>query len=196
MLRFLSAACMAAVMFCAIPFAGADDIGPDERVLGAEDAPVTIIEYASMTCPHCASFHTDQLPEIKEKYIDTGQVRLVFRDFPLDRLALAASMIARCAPENRYFALLDELFERQAKWATSEDPLTELSGIARMVGMSRSDVEACLADETLRDAVIMSRMRGEEQFDVTGTPSCIIDGEKYVGLSAEQLRQILGDMSS
>lgn len=99
----------------------------DDKVLGDRDAPVTMIEYSSLTCPHCAHFHTDVLPRIKKEYIDTGKVKLVLRDFPLNQPALIAAQIAHCVPEDRYFGFVSVLFETQAAWAISEDPAAALS---------------------------------------------------------------------
>ena len=97
---------------------------PQEQILGDPDAPVTIIEYASLTCPHCAQFHNEVLPELKERYIAPGKVRLIYRDFPLDQVALAAAALAHCDGSDRYFSMLDVLFETQRNWARADDPIT------------------------------------------------------------------------
>lgn len=152
-----------------------------EIVLGKADAPVTIIEYASMTCPHCAAFHQDVLPALKQKYIDTGKVKLVFREFPLDGVALRASMMARCAGEAKAYPMIDILFKQQKIWATSEDPIGALSRIAKLGGMSQGTFDACLADETLMKQLVQSRQEGADKFDIKGTPSFIIDGKTYDG---------------
>jgi protein-disulfide isomerase len=154
---------------------------PRDRVLGRDDAPVTILEYSSMTCSHCAEFHASTLPKLKETYIDPGQVRLVFRDFPLGELALVAAVFPHCADDSRYFGLLDVLFKSQATWATGADPFQELMKVSRLAGLSKDKVDACLQDRTLlRDIQVRAR-EGEETYNITGTPTFIINGTKVVG---------------
>jgi protein-disulfide isomerase len=152
-----------------------------ERVLGDPDAPVTIIEYSSLTCPHCAAFHADTLPTLKERYIDTGQAKLVFRDFPLDQNALNAAVIAHCAGEDRYFAFLEAMFASQERWARSANPTESLLQLAGLGGMPREQAEACLADEAMVDAVLKKRLDGQEEFAIASTPSFIINGEMVSG---------------
>lgn len=165
------------------PVAAATESGAftGEIVLGKADAPVTIIEYASMTCPHCANFHLKILPVLKEKYIDTGKVKLAFREFPLDGVALRASMLARCGGETKVYPFIDILFTQQTDWAGSEDPIGALNRIAKLGGMSQSKFEACLADETLMKQLVQSRQDGADKYDIKGTPSFIIDGKTYDG---------------
>ena len=151
-----------------------------EQVMGAADAPVTVIEYASLTCPHCAEFHTQVLPELKERYIASGKVKLVYRDFPLDQRALEAATLAHCAGPDRYFGFLNVLFETQEKWATaaSLDPLKQLG---RLAGLSEQQMEQCLADEQLQNRILQTRLSGQDEHDVRSTPSFVIDGETYAG---------------
>ena len=151
-----------------------------EHAMGAADAPVTIIEYASLTCPHCADFHTEVLPDLKERYIAPGKVKLVYRDFPLDQRALDAATLAHCAGPDRYFGLLDVLFQTQQKWATAEslDPLKQLG---RLAGLSDQEMERCLADEDLENRILQSRLNAQDEHDVRSTPSFVIDGETYAG---------------
>ena len=120
-----------------------------DRVLGNPDAPVTIIEYASLGCPHCREFHDGTLPEIKKTYIDTGKVKLIFRDFPLGQRATAASMIARCSGPIRYFALVSIFFRDQGIWSQAPDGLAALTASAKKAGMSATQVDACLRSEEL-----------------------------------------------
>lgn len=152
-----------------------------EHVLGDADAPVTIIEYASLTCPHCAAFHNEVLPEIKEKLIDTGKAKMIFRDYPLDGIALRAAAVAQCAGDDRYFGVLSMLFKSQMTWARSEDPIEGIKQVVRFGGMNGDAVDACLADEAMIDAIVASRMRGEQEYSVSSTPSFIIDGETIAG---------------
>lgn len=152
-----------------------------EHVLGGENAPVTMIEYASLTCPHCAAFHNEVLPEIKEKLIDTGKLKLVFRDYPLDAVALRAAAVAQCAGDDRYFGVLSMLFKSQLSWARSEDPIEGIKQVVRFGGMNSDAVDACLADQAMIDAIVASRMKGEQEFNVSSTPSFILDGETIAG---------------
>jgi protein-disulfide isomerase len=152
-----------------------------ERTLGDAAAPVTIIEYASLTCPHCAHFHTEELPPIKAKYIDTGKAKLVFRDFPLDQVALQAAVLAHCAGDARYFRFLDAMFASQESWARASDPVAALKQLAKLGGLPEAEADACLADRTMQDAVLQARLDGEQQFDVASTPTLIIGGKIYKG---------------
>lgn len=148
-----------------------------ERRLGAASAPVTMTEYSSLTCPHCATFHTETLRALKARYIDTGKLSLVFVDFPFDRLALAAGMIARCAGTgDRYFGVLHLMFERQSDWARSQDPVGELARIAQLGGLTRADVDACLADQALADGMIQARLAASEAHGINVTPSFVLNG--------------------
>jgi len=168
------------------------DIAPDETVLGKSDAPVTIVEYASMTCPHCANFHNTVLPTIKSEYIEKGKVRLVFRDFPLDRMALTASVVARCAGPDRYFPFVDALFASQEKWVRDSNPMAALSRIARLGGMSQAEFEACLKKEDITEKVLAQRLEADKTYGVRSTPTIIVNGDLYGGgLTVEQLRAVI-----
>ncbi|MHC8508550.1 MAG: DsbA family protein [Rhodospirillales bacterium] len=152
-----------------------------ERVLGSPDAPVTIIEYSSLGCPHCAAFHRETLPVIQERYIDTGKVRLIFNDFPFGVPALAAAMLARCAPQERYFAFIEVLFKSQPSWAPAEDPLAALIQVARMGGLSKADFDACIGNQELLEAIQQRKNRASEDMDVNSTPTFFINGDKIEG---------------
>ncbi len=159
-----------------------------DMFLGEENAPVTIVEYASMTCPHCANFHEVVLPALKEKYIDAGKVKLIFREFPLDARAYAASMLARCADQQFYFPMTDVLFKQQSNWATAEDPRVPLLQIAKLAGFTQDSFETCLKNQELLDKVNSTRKKAAEVYGVSGTPSFFINGEKYSGdISVEGL---------
>ena len=162
--------------------ATARDIGPrGDRLgdisLGAEDAPIEIIEYASLTCPHCARFHAATLPRIKEKYIETGKVRYIYRHFVLNQPDLIASTIVRCQGPERFFPLLELFFRRQGDWA-NQDFLKHLAELARRSGMGQEQFDACLADETLRNAIVAQRQHGAKEYEITGTPTIIVNGKK------------------
>jgi protein-disulfide isomerase len=168
-----------------------------DRVLGKADAPVTIIDYSSMTCPHCATFHTEVLPKLKEKYIDTGKVKLVFRDFPLDQVALRASMMARCAPPDRYFPLLDVLFKNQGKWMQAADPQKALTQYGKLAGMQQATIESCLADQSLADGLLNIRLQAQEEHKVRSTPTFVlnddtrIEGAQSVEVFSEAIDKLL-----
>ena len=170
------------------------DIASDDNILGKKDAPVTIIEYASMTCPHCARFHNSILPTIKSEFIDKGQVRLVYRDFPLDQMALTASVIARCAGPDRYFPFVDALFASQSKWAGDPNPMLALSRIARLGGMSQAEFEGCLKKKEVAEKVLQQRLDADKTFGVRSTPTIIINGDLYSGgLGVNELRAVIKD---
>ena len=171
------------------------EIGPEDRVLGGDSAAVTIMEYSSLTCPHCALFHAEGYEHLKSAYIDTGKVRLVFRDFPLDGLALRAAALAECVPEGRYFPFLQMLFKGQASWARSETPLAELLRLGQLAGLSRERAGACLQDEAGLENIIQERLAGQEEYGIDSTPSFIIDGRKHPGaLTADELDEILAPL--
>jgi protein-disulfide isomerase len=171
------------------------EVTPEDKVLGAANAPVTIIEYASLTCPHCAHFHTQTLPKLKTDWIDTGKARLVYRDFPLDGAALGAAVIAHCAPPDRYFPVLSLLFERQNEWAVEgewRERLTQLAGIA---GMDRAAVDACLADEARKNAVVQRAEAGQATYAIESTPTFIVNGRKMSGaLPIEDFEKIFQEV--
>jgi protein-disulfide isomerase len=150
--------------------------------MGDAKAPVTIIEYASLTCPHCANFHVNILPKLKEAYIDTGKARLVYRDFPLDRLALSGSMMARCAGRDRYFAFIDTMYKKQAGWKASKDQRKALARIGLLGGISQTDFDACMQNKAVEDRVMKMRLDAQNEFSIDSTPSFIINGKKYPGV--------------
>jgi protein-disulfide isomerase len=157
------------------------NVTSDDRILGSPEAPVTIIEYASMTCPHCAHFDVEVLPQIKSTLIDSGKARLVFRDFPLDGLALRGAMLVRCVGNDRAFGMIDLLFSRQAQWAGAQDPIAALGTIAAQAGMSGDDFKACVENQTVLNAVVQSRTDAEKTYGINSTPSFLINGQLVVG---------------
>jgi len=163
--------------------------------LGKEDAKVTIIEYASMTCPHCANFHEKIFPVIKERYIDTGKVRFTLREFPFDPLATAAFMLARCNGNDKYYAMVDLLFAQQKAWSTAQKPAEALLATVRQAGFTQESFEACLKNQSIYDAVNSVRERGDKTFGVESTPTFFINGQKSSGsLSVEELDKILSPL--
>ena len=154
---------------------------PGEQVMGNPNAPVTMIEYASLTCPHCAQFHTEVLPDLKERYIATGKVRLIYRDFPLDERALMAAALAHCAGPDRYFGFLDVLFETQAAWAGAEDYVGALKKLGKLGGMSDEQMDQCLADDQLTNGILQTRLDGQNQHNVSSTPTLVINDKVFAG---------------
>jgi protein-disulfide isomerase len=161
--------------------AGLLQVTPKDRVLGQADAPITIVEYASMTCPHCAHFENEVLPELKKKWIDTGKAKLVLRPFPLDQVALRAEMLARCLPPERYYPMVETLFKTQEKWAVPQDWRGALERIARLAGVSNKEFDACLANKALEDEIVQSRLVASTQLDVNATPTIFVNGKKFEG---------------
>jgi protein-disulfide isomerase len=155
-------------------------VTPDDHVLGKPDAPITIIEYASLTCPHCAHFDEATLPQVKKDWIDTGKAKLVFRHFPFDRAALAAAEVAECGGKEKFFGFLDVLFRQQESWAGG-DINANLVRIAKLGGLSEDKVQACLKDEKLANKIVAMRLQGEKELGVNSTPTFFINGKKIVG---------------
>jgi protein-disulfide isomerase len=155
-------------------------IQPTDHVLGDPNAPITLIEYASLTCPHCAHFSVTVLPELKKKWIDTGKVKLIYRDFPLDQTALKAAQLAECAGKDKYFGVIDMIFETQPKWATASDPIADLSKSLRIAGMGENEVKACLANDAVANGVVAD-YRGGETMGVNSTPTLFINGQEFKG---------------
>ncbi len=162
-----------------------------ERILGRDDAPVTVIEYASMTCGHCANFHLNIWPAFKAEFIDTGKVRFILREFPFDPRATAAFMLARCMGDDRWYPTVDLLFRNQPRWARAQDGKEGFLSVLSMTGLKEADLEACLSDQALLDKVNAVAARGQE-LGVDSTPTFFINGEKYTGvMPIEQLRAVI-----
>ena len=186
--------------------AQAEDSGSEgpvyrEMIYGDPAAPVTIVEYASLTCNHCASFHNGVFPELKKNYIDTGKVRLVFRDFPLDGLAMAGAMLARCAPDNRGQAMINVMFRQQATWVMSERPIEPLTSYAKLAGMNEDDVNACLENENIMTAIREGQETASNLYKIASTPTFFIDDVKVEGnrgyeFMAEIIEEKLEDKGS
>jgi protein-disulfide isomerase len=166
-----------------------------DRALGAEKAQVTVVEYASMTCSHCARFHTTVYPDFKKKYIDTGKVRFILREFPLDPIASGAFALARCLPEDKYYPMVEVLFEQQKNWAFVPDPPKALLSIAKQAGFTEQSFEACLTDQKLSQAIEESARRANEKFGVSGTPTFFIHGQMLRGeATLEALNKVIDPM--
>ncbi|MDV7340013.1 DsbA family protein [Terasakiella sp. A23] len=162
-------------------FAAQAEMEYEERVLGDPNAPVTMIEYASMTCPHCASFHIETLPQIKKDFIDTGKVKMIFRDFPFDRVGATAALISRCVAPERYNGFVDLLMKQQSKWARSVTPLADITRLAKLAGLSQEKVDSCLENTKLLDKIISVRKEAMDNYKIQSTPSFVINDEVVVG---------------
>ena len=165
-----------------------------DMVLGQADAPITLIEYASYTCPHCARFHETVFNDLKKDYIDTGKVKFVFREVYFDRYGLWASMIARCGGETRYFGISGMLYDQQKDWAASDDPATvvaNLKKIGRTAGMDDATIQACLENAPMAQALVAKYQETTAKDGIEGTPTLIINGEKYTNMSYDDLKKIL-----
>ena len=157
--------------------------------------PITVVEYASMTCGHCANFHTKVFPTLKEKYVDTGKVRFIMREFPLDNLAAAASMLARCAGEGKSFPLISALFAKQDDWAfVKGDPRPELLKFAKQAGFTQESFEKCLTDQKLLEDISAVRSRAADTFGVSSTPTFFVNGKKLNGVALEDFEKAFGSI--
>jgi len=176
-----AAALAALAPFGALAESHGADFAAGEMAMGPQDAPITIIEYASMTCPHCKNFHETTWPELKKNWIETGKARFIFREFPFDRPGLAAAMLARCGGDDRFFSFIDVLFATQAQWSRSRDPMGELRKIAALGGVNDDQFNQCMTNPKLEEVVLNSRLEAHQTYQVNATPTLIINGEKYEG---------------
>jgi protein-disulfide isomerase len=151
-----------------------------EIAMGNANAPVTIVEYSSLSCPHCAAFHKEVLPELKSQYIETGKVRYVVKEFPLNEPALAAAVVARCLDSARYLPFIDLLFAKQEDWAFKTDALTPLKQFARQAGMTEEQFNKCIDDVELQKKILAIREQGAKQ-GVNATPSFFVNGQLFKG---------------
>lgn len=201
MLALLGSTIAASALAASLPAFAQDTVsledlsvpGPlGDVALGPADAKVTIIEYASLTCSHCAAFHKETYPLLKQRYIDTGKVRFILREFPLDVLATAGFMLARCEGESRYYPIVDMLFSQQRGWAFSDKPLEGLQQMMRQAGFSQEKFESCLRDAKLRDGVNAVRSRATDKFKISSTPTFFINGRRHSGnMSIDELEKII-----
>ncbi|GGL54347.1 DsbA family protein [Wenxinia marina] len=166
----------------------------EDMVLGDPDAPVTLTEYASFTCPHCAAFHAEQWPQIKENYVDTGKVRFVYREVYFDRPGLWASMVARCGGDMRFFGIADTLYDTQREWAGSGD-LGSIADNLRRIGLTsgidQEQLDACLNDGTMAQTLYTWYQENAEEYEVNSTPTLFIDDEKYSNMAYDELAALL-----
>jgi len=161
-----------------------------DMAMGPESAKVTVVEYASASCPHCANFYKTTFPDLKKEYIDTGKIRFIFREFPHNQAALAAFMLARCAPKEKYFPLIDMFFTQQDSWLQA--PLEGLQKIAQLAGFTKESFDACLKNEAVAKGIIAVRDTAEKEFGVDSIPTFFINGELLKGeTSIDEFRKAI-----
>ena len=164
----------------------------EEIFLGNKDAKIVVIEYASMTCAHCANFHKKVYPKIKENYIDTNKIKFIFRDFPLDKQALFASVLAKCAPKEKYFDFVKLILETQKKWISNDETfIDKLKNIGKLAGLNEAKINECFKNEQLVDNIIKISSDGEKKYNISSTPSLIINEKKYSAMSYESFEKII-----
>jgi protein-disulfide isomerase len=159
----------------------APQVKPDDRVLGKADAPITIFEFFSLTCPHCAEFEETTYPKLKAEWIDTGKAKIVYRDYPLDQNALKAAMVARCAPPDRYAAFVEVLFKQQTVWGLQRDPTDALKKIAALGGIGADQFDKCINDQDLSKQIVAEEYEAQQKYGVDSTPTFFVNGKKIVG---------------
>ncbi|SEP66916.1 Protein-disulfide isomerase [Faunimonas pinastri] len=152
-----------------------------DKVLGNADAKVTVIEYASMTCPHCGDFYRTTFDKFKEKYVDSGKVKFIFREFPLDAGAYAVAMLGRCAPADKFYEIVDLYFKKQKDWVVAKDPYSAIFDMAKPYGFTKESFDACLSNQALFDGMNAEKERASQNFGVSGTPTFFINGKRTVG---------------
>jgi len=153
----------------------------DDRILGKSDAPITIVEYGSLTCPHCAAFDAEVLPKLKEKWLDSGKAKIVFRPFPRDEVDLHAASVALCVAPDRFYAFIDAMFAGQEQWMAAPDHKAALARIALLGGVNQTKFDACYDDKTVSDNLLASRLIASQQLGVDSTPTFFINGKKFDG---------------
>lgn len=159
------------------------------KSLGEESAPIKMVEFASLTCGHCARFHNEVFPLLKKEYIDNGKIYFTYNDFPLDKFALKASVIARCSGNEKYFSFLKVLYKKQSDWTSSQDPFKSLLKIAKLGGLKNDEIKVCVGNQSIEDGILKKRLNSTKKFDITATPTIYINGKKYDGdLTYEALK--------
>ena len=187
--RFAALAALATLGLSSPPAparSAAADVIADDPAIGRADAPVTIVEFSSYTCPHCAAYHAEVLPWVIATYVDTGRVRYVFHDFPLDGLAMAASMLEHRVPRETARAFSETLYAQQQQWATSADPRKALTMLAELAGLNAAGVDAALADKALFQKILDKRKEAETAFGINATPTLAINGTTIAAMSPRE----------
>jgi protein-disulfide isomerase len=182
-LAFMAFALLGGMSVAATPAHALDapQVKSDDRVLGKADAPITIFEFFSLTCPHCAEFEEVTYPKVKAEWVDTGKARIVYRDYPLDQNALKAAMVARCAPPERYAAFVEVLFKQQTVWGLQRDPTDSLKKIAALGGIGADAFDKCINDQDLSKQIVAEEYEAQQKYGVDSTPTFFVNGKKVVG---------------
>ena len=173
-----------------------DTSGITEMVMGDENAPVTMIEYASFTCPHCATFHNDTFKKLKADYIDSGKVKFIYREVYFDRYGLWASMVARCGGQEKFFGIADLIYKSQSEWTRAGEPaaiVDELRKIGRLAGLDNETLDECLKDGAKAEALVAWYTENSKEDDISSTPSFVIDGKKHANMSYADMKEILDE---
>jgi protein-disulfide isomerase len=162
-----------------------------EQAIGKAGAPVTVVQYVSLTCPICSRFQAEVLPKLKKAYIDKGKVRLIVREFPIGRSAAAAAIVSRCVPEKDYFKVVDKYLSNQKDWVAQEVRKDEIYNVAKFTGLKRDKFDSCLANTAINDALVVVKQRGRS-FGVAGTPTFFVNGKKVAGAhSFEDMQAVI-----
>ena len=169
------------LQLASLPAAAGNWEKPGDMAIGAPEAPISLIEYFSLTCPHCRDFHTNTFPRLRTEYVDSGKVRFIARDFPLNRPALDAAILAQCAGPERYFAFIETLFNTFDNWTRSADYVKALGQIGQLGGVSTAQFDDCLGDAALEAKIFSTMLEAQETYDVKSTPTFIINGKKQEG---------------
>ena len=166
-----------------------------KKSIGDETAPIKMVEFASLTCGHCARFHNEVFPLLKKDYIDNGKIFFTYQDFPLDKYALKASVIARCSGNEKYFSFLKVLYKKQKDWTSAQDPFKSLLKIAKLGGLKNDEIKVCVGNKSIEDGILKNRLNSTKKFDIKATPTIYLNGEKYDGdLTYEALKLKLDNL--
>lgn len=153
----------------------------EKKSFGNEDAKIKMLEFASLTCGHCAKFHNEVMPIIKKNYIEKGLIHFTYKDFPLDKYALKATIIARCSGNKNFFNFLDVFYKKQKDWTRTQDPFKSLLKIAKFGGLKDEELKVCVGNKSIEDGVLKDRLKSSKDYDITATPTIYLNGEKYKG---------------
>jgi len=153
----------------------------EKKSFGNEDAKIKMLEFASLTCGHCAKFHNEVMPIIKKNYIEKGLIHFTYKDFPLDKYALKATIIARCSGNKNFFNFLDVFYKKQKDWTRTQDPFKSLLKIAKFGGLKDEELKVCVGNKSIEDGVLKDRLKSSKNYDITATPTIYLNGEKYKG---------------
>tara|TARA_B100000579_G_C22596927_1_gene740765 strand:+ start:108 stop:716 length:609 start_codon:yes stop_codon:yes gene_type:complete len=160
-----------------------------DKKIGEKSAKIKMVEFASLTCGHCAKFHNEVFPRLQSEFIDTGKILFIYKDFPLDKFALKASVIARCSGNDKFFSFLKVLYSKQKDWTRTQDPFKSLLKIAKLGGLKNDEIKVCVGNKSIEDGILKQRLTSSKKYDIKATPTIYFNGEKYNGdLTYEALK--------